>query len=111
MAAVIDEFEADIEVRGDDLWVLPRGDLDIGAAPELAETLRLAVASDAAAIVVDLRGLALLDSTGLRTLLEPRAAEGGDRIVFVPGNEHVQGVLRVAGLLDKLPFRDGERRP
>ena len=103
---MIEEFEADIEVRGDDLWVLPRGDLDIGAAPELAETLRLALASDASGIVIDLRGLELLDSTGLRTLLEPRSEEGGDRIVFVAGNEHVQGVLRVAGLLETLPFRE-----
>jgi anti-anti-sigma factor len=105
VTAVIDEFEADIEVRGDDLWVLPRGDLDIGGAPELEEALRLALASDATAIVVDLRGVELLDSTGLRALLAPRAEEGGDRIAFVPGNEHVQGVLRIAGLLDTLPFR------
>lgn len=103
---MIEEFEADIEVRGDDLWVLPRGDLDIGSAPELTETMRLALASDASGIVVDLRGLALIDSTGLRALLEPRAEEGGDRIVYVQGNEHVQGVLRVAGLLDALPYRD-----
>jgi hypothetical protein len=29
---MVDEFEADISVRGDELWVLPRGDLDIAAA-------------------------------------------------------------------------------
>lgn len=104
---MIDEFEADIEVRGDDLWVLPRGDLDIAGAPELKEALRLALASDAASIVVDLRGVELLDSTGLRALLEGRAEEGGDRISFVPGNDQVQGVLRVSGLLDALPFRSG----
>ena len=103
---MIEEFEADLEARGEELWVLPRGDLDISGAPELAETLRLALASDAAGIVVDLRGLELMDSTGLRTLLEPRGEEGGDRIVFVPGNEHVQGVFRVAGLLEQLPFRE-----
>ena len=105
MTAVIEEFEADIEVRGDDLWVLPRGDLDIAGAPELEEALRLALASDAASIVVDLRGVALLDSTGLRALLAPQSEEGGDRIAFVAGNDHVQGVLRIAGLLDALPFR------
>jgi anti-anti-sigma factor len=105
VTAVIDEFEADIEARGDDLWVLPRGDLDIGGAPELEDALRLALASDASAIVVDLRGVEMLDSTGLRALLEARAEEGGERIAFVQGNEHVQGVLRIAGLLESLPFR------
>jgi anti-anti-sigma factor len=76
---MVDEFEADISVRGDELWVLPTGDLDIGAAPELAETLSLAMASDAKSIVIDLRGLEFIDSTGLRTLLEAQQSEGGER--------------------------------
>jgi anti-anti-sigma factor len=105
---MIDEFEADIEARGDELWVLPSGDLDIAGAPELKESLSLALASDARAIVIDLRGLALMDSTGLRTLLEAHAGEGGERISFVAGNEHVQGVFRLSGLLDELPFRAPE---
>jgi anti-anti-sigma factor len=102
---VHEEFVADIEVRGDDLWVLPRGDLDIDGTVELEETLSLALASDAPSIVIDLRGLELLDSTGLRALLDAHAGEGGERISFVAGNEHVQAVLRLSGLLDELPFR------
>ena len=98
------EFEADLEARGDELWVLPRGDLDITGAPELEETLRLALASDAASIVVDLRGLDFLDSTGLRALVGARMDEGGERVRFVPGNEHVQSILRISGLIDELPF-------
>jgi anti-anti-sigma factor len=106
VTGVIDEFEADIEVRGPDLWVLPTGDLDISGAPELQDAMRLALASDATSIVVDLRGVELLDSTGLRALLEARAEEGGERVTFVQGNEHVQAVFRLAGLADALPFRD-----
>jgi anti-anti-sigma factor len=104
---MLDEFEADISVRGDELWVLPQGDLDIGAAPELSETLSLAMASDAKAIVIDLRGLEFIDSTGLRTLVQATQAEGGERISFVAGTDHVQSVFRIAGLLDELPFRPG----
>ena len=103
----VEEFEADISVRGDELWVLPRGDLDIAGAPELEETLSLALASDAAEIVIDLRGLEFVDSTGLRALVQAPHAESGERISFIPGNEHVQGVFRVAGLLDELRFRPG----
>jgi len=102
------EFEAEMEVRGSDLWVLPRGDLDLATAPELEETLHLALASDAPAIVVDLRGVELLDSTGLRSLVEAHGGEGGERISFVAGSEHVMGVLRLSGLLDSLPFRSAE---
>jgi anti-anti-sigma factor len=102
---MVDDFEADISVNGDELWVLPRGDLDIAGAPELEEALSLAMASDAKSIVIDLRGLEFIDSTGLRALAQAPLAEGGERISFVAGNDHVQGVLRVAGLLDELPFR------
>jgi anti-sigma B factor antagonist len=105
LRAMVDEFEADISVRGDELWVLPRGDLDIAAAPELEETLSLAMASDATSIVIDLRGLEFVDSTGLRVLAQATQAEGGERISFIPGNDHVQSVFRISGLLDELPFR------
>jgi anti-anti-sigma factor len=105
---MIDEFEADIEVRGGDLWVLPQGDLDIAGAPELEEALSLALASDAASIVIDLRGLGFVDSTGLRTLIQAHAGEGGERISFVAGNDHVQGILRLSGLLETLPFRPAD---
>ncbi len=107
---MVDEFEADISVRGDELWVLPRGDLDIAGAPELEETLSLAMASDAKAIVIDLRGLEFIDSTGLRALAQASQAEGGERISFVAGNDHVQSVFRISGLLEELPFRRGGLR-
>jgi anti-sigma B factor antagonist len=100
-----EDFEADIEARGDELWVLPRGDLDIAGAPELQETLHLALASDARSIVIDLRGIELLDSTGLGALLAALAGEGGERISLVQGSEHVEGIFRVSGLLEQLPFR------
>jgi anti-anti-sigma factor len=104
---MVEEFEADVSVRGEELWVLPRGDLDIAGAPELEETLSLALASDAKAIVIDLRGQEFVDSTGLRALAQAPLAEGGDRISFIAGNDHVQSVFRIAGLLDQLPFRAG----
>src|SRR3954462_3748105 len=108
MNSIVDEFEVDIEARDGDLWVLPRGELDIAGAPELREALLLALASDAASIVVDLRGLELLDSTGLRVLIEARSTEGGERISFVPGSEKIQGVFRISGLLEELPFRPAD---
>ena len=107
---MIDPFECDIEARGADLWLLPRGDLDLAGAPEMDEALALALASDATAIVVDLRGVELLDSSGLRTLLEARVGEGGERISFVEGNDMVQAVFRISGLLDELPFRGPDAR-
>src|SRR5947209_8393137 len=62
LPSVDDAFEAELSLRGDELWVLPVGDLDLAAAPELEETLSLAMASDAPAVVIDLRGLEFVDS-------------------------------------------------
>ena len=99
-------FDVDLQARGTELWVLPTGDLDVGSAPELQESLALALRSDAAAVVVDLRGLDLLDSTGLRVLLEAALGPDGRRVSFVRGGPRVETVLRVSGLSDKLPFRE-----
>src|SRR3954452_25413143 len=100
----VDEFEADISVRGDELWVLPRGDLDISGAPELEETLSLAMASYAKTIGSHLRGLELIGSAGLRALAQASQVEGGERILVVNGNDHVQSVCRMSRLLDELTF-------
>ena len=108
MPAMADPFECELEARGDEAWVLPTGELDLASAPELEESLSLALASDARAIVVDLRGLDLLDSSGLRVLLQAHASETGDRISFVPGSEIVQAVLRISGVLEELRLRSPE---
>src|SRR4051794_33053138 len=70
MSTAPEPFDVAIEARSDELWVLPTGDLDLAAAPDLRESLSLALRSDARAIVIDLRGLDFLDSAGLRVLVE-----------------------------------------
>jgi anti-sigma B factor antagonist len=98
-------FDVDLDVRGDELWVVPHGDLDLAAAPELRETLSLALRSDAPAIVIDLRGLDFLDSTGLKALVEVHAGPEGHRVTFIHGNEMVEQVLQVSNLDEELRFR------
>jgi len=98
-------FEVELEARGDELWVVPRGDLDLATTPEMRESLGLALRSDASSVVVDLRGLELLDSTGLKALVEAHASPEGHRVSFVPGNDLVAQVLQVSHLDDELRFR------
>ena len=57
--------------------------------------------------MIDLRGLEFVDSTGLRTLVQAPQSEGGERVSFIEGNDHVHSVFRIAGLLDELTFRPG----
>jgi anti-sigma B factor antagonist len=106
--ASTDGFEVELEARGEELWVLPRGDLDLATTPEMRESLGLALRSDADAVVVDLRGLGLLDSTGLKALVEAHAGPEGHRVSFVPGNELIAQVLQVSHLDGELRFRAAE---
>lgn len=98
-------FDVIIEQRGRDLWVCPQGDLDLAAAPEFSEALSLARRSDADSIVVDLRDLEFLDSTGLGVLVRACSSPDGTRISLVEGPPTVMQVLRVSGLDSELPFR------
>ncbi len=81
-----------------------RGEFDIASA-ERFETLLsgLDVRRD---IVVDLRGLTFMDSTGIRFLLKmnDQVLAAGHRLTIVPGGPAVQRVFTLAGIQDRLPI-------
>ena len=95
----------DLEARSGEVWVLPQGELDLDTVEEMEQAMSIALASEAERVVIDLRGLEFLDSTGLRTIAGACAGPDGRRIQLVPGNDTVQGVLNVSGLASELPFR------
>jgi anti-sigma B factor antagonist len=68
------------------------GELDLMTVPGLDETIRGAERSAPAAIVLDLRGLTFLDSSGLRCLIQAhtRADGAGRRLAVVPGEGRVR---------------------
>ena len=84
------------------------GELDIAGAPSLEEELLSVEATDATAIVCDLRRLEFIDSTGIRLLLmaAERAAPSG-RLTIVRGPKQVQRVFEITDLATRLPFADG----
>jgi anti-sigma B factor antagonist len=98
----------DLEARAGEVWVLPSGELDIDTIDEVQRALSIALASDAARVVIDLRGLELLDSTGLRVIVGACHGPDGGRVSLVPGPPAVQGVFTVSGLTADLPFRPAE---
>src|SRR3954465_9446031 len=105
MAGSTEAFEVELEARGGELWGLPRGERDLAAAPERGGGPGLALRSDADAVVVDLRGLDFLDSTGLKALVEAHAGPNGHRVSFVRGNSMIEQVLQVSHLDGELRFR------
>jgi anti-sigma B factor antagonist len=74
-----------------------RGELDVSTAPKVEQALRQLEEEGASVIVVDLRGLTFLDSSGLRLILEAdaRARRDDRRLLVVPGPPEVQRVFRV----------------
>lgn len=101
-----DTLEVDLEARAGEVWVLPRGELDLDTTEEIERALSIALASDAERVVVDLRGLEFMDSTGLRVIAAACSGPGGERVSLVAGKPAVQGVFNVSGLAAELPWRE-----
>jgi anti-sigma B factor antagonist len=109
MRPATDTFDVDLEARAGEVWVLPRGELDIDTAEEMDHSLSIALASEAERVVIDLRGLDFLDSTGLRSIVGACMGPDGPRIELMPGSSAVQGVFNVSGLAGELRWRPDER--
>ena len=103
-----DTLVVDLEARAGEVWVLPRGELDIDTVEEIEQALSIALASEADRVVIDLRGLEFLDSTGLRAIATVCRGDEGQRLSLVPGPPAVQGVFNVSGLATELPFLPAE---
>jgi anti-anti-sigma factor len=92
--------------------VRPRGELDLATV----ETLRAALdgIDSAERLVLDLRGLSFMDSTGLHLLvtLHQRAQRDGWQLSLVAPTAPVDQAIQLCGLDTELPFVaavDGER--
>jgi anti-anti-sigma factor len=83
------------------------GELDLATAPALEDALTQAGA-DARLVVLDLRGLSFLDSTGLRTVLQAdaRARSDGHDLLVVRGPQAVHRVFTLAGVDGVVPLVD-----
>ncbi|HEY7282678.1 MAG TPA: STAS domain-containing protein [Actinomycetota bacterium] len=84
------------------------GELDLSTAPEVEEALAGAEGKQPARMVLDLRQLAFMDSTGLRVVLaaDGRARKDGRRLEVVPGPPQVHRVFRIALLDRRITFVD-----
>ena len=73
------------------------GELDLATAERLEEELKRHERDEPSTLVLDLRELTFMDSTGLRTVIaaDARARERGIRLVIVRGPEDVDRVFQV----------------
>jgi anti-anti-sigma factor len=95
------------ERTGDLAVVTVAGELSMTNAHALDQELERAETAGVARIVLDLRGLGFIDSTGVRVLYEASTRSGvSDRLRMIRPSEKVQRVLDTHGLGELLPFVD-----
>lgn len=105
-------FDVATHRQGAALFVAPRGEIDLATV----DLVREAVERDRRPsddVVLDLRGVGFMDTSGLRYVLEllERAGKDGFGVRLVRGPSAVQRVFEVSGLEPRLPFVDDAANP
>ncbi len=94
-------FSVRIEPHGETAVVVPTGELDLATAPALEAALTRAFESvGTGRVVLDLRELEFIDSSGLRTLLtaRKRADDAGAQFSLIAGHRGLERTLEIAGV-------------
>jgi anti-sigma B factor antagonist len=99
-----ERFGVEVQRRDDVAIVRPRGELDVATV----EALRAALdgIESAGRLVLDLRGLSFIDSTGLHLLmaLHQRAQRDGFELSLLAPEAPVDRAIQLSGLDEALPF-------
>lgn len=89
------------------------GELDMSTVDVLSERTQRLLDAGANMVLIDLSGLAFMDSSGLRLLiaLNDRSHEEGWTLrLRIPREEAARMVLRATGADEALPFENGDHR-
>jgi anti-sigma B factor antagonist len=100
-------FHVDVEPERDAARLVLVGELDVGTTGELDERLRELRTVGFRRLVLDLRKLTFIDSSGVRLIVNAttQAPLDGIDLRLIQGPEAVERVFEICGLLDALPFR------
>lgn len=106
--AVSSDFSVVERNHGDAVVLAVKGELDLRTSPQLEQKLDGALAAGAELVILDLREIEFMDSTGLRALIiaHRRAQETGKRFALVRGAEQVERVLSLTGISELLTVVD-----
>jgi anti-sigma B factor antagonist len=102
------DFGVDTQTSGRTVTLALSGELDLVSAPILDEALDRTYESGAELIIVDLRGLEFMDSTGLHRLVaaQHHLAERGRRLAVVRGGDQVHRLFELTGIGELLTIVD-----
>ena len=93
-------FSVRTEQHGTTALVVPTGELDTATAPALEQELERAFDGASDRVVLDLRELEFIDSSGIRALLIGRrkAANAQAHFALVAGDRALERTLEIAGI-------------
>jgi anti-anti-sigma factor len=110
----VEPFSIELDERGERIVVTPRGELDMASAPELEQAL-LPRIEEGGWVVLDLRTLDFIDSSGLRVVVGAhRSAEDrGGRFTCVRGEPGttVHRIVEIAGIDGVIEMVDDPDQP
>ena len=98
-------FTAAAQRRDAETWIVTvSGELDLATAPELEAVFEAVDATSSDRVLVDLAGVAFLDSSGIRALVRAkRRLDGiGAPLVVDAVSEVARQVLEISGVLEAL---------
>jgi anti-sigma B factor antagonist len=108
MTGEFEPFRIDVEPARDSVRVAPFGELDIATVDKLRGEVERLRDSGFGKLVLDLRGVRFLDSTGLRLVLEldQAAREASQELLIIRGSSVVQRIFEVTQVAERLQFID-----
>jgi anti-sigma B factor antagonist len=98
------EFQVQVHLEGSTKLISVSGELDLASGPELESELDKVSAPETTLVVVDLRKLDFMDSTGLSIIVRAhqRLAETGCELGLVRGSTQVQRLLDLTGVAERV---------
>jgi anti-anti-sigma factor len=100
--STLQSFHVGLELAERRATLVASGELDIASAVLLLEALEAPELTRAASVVIDLRAVQFIDSSGLRALLRANEALG-ERLQLIPG-EAGRRFFDIVGVTDTLPL-------
>ncbi|HVW18515.1 MAG TPA: STAS domain-containing protein [Solirubrobacteraceae bacterium] len=109
MSLDVPSFELDVRTENGRTHLVPRGELDLATAPQLEDRVMSAV-REPGGVVLDLRELTFMDSTGIRTIVAAHQAakQSGTelRVVRPAPDTAVARVIEISGIDEALGLVD-----
>ncbi len=101
-------FRVEVHDDGQTCVLTLTGELDLASAEALEEELERAAAAGAERVILDLRELEFMDSTGLSVVVKAhqRAEKSGTTFALVKGPPQVQRLLSLTGVADRVTVAD-----